>query len=154
MHPNPSVLKSDKTLPWHQWEFCPGKGCRIGPMDVLLCIVRLSKCQSTDKGKRIVIFVTQERGSGDVITFKCTLVLHSAFPSQQTLFHLNNKMDITQSAVKCGYKQEQQPWSDSFIGAIHRLHWVWKAISEYRRKKGSFITEVIPTNLEIQIHTV
>lgn len=56
--------------------------------------------------EELLFLYHKKKFSRDVITFKCILILHSAFPSQQTVFHLN-KMDITQSTVfsiKYSYK--------------------------------------------------
>lgn len=65
----------------------------------------------------------KKKYSRNVITFKCILILHSAFPSQQTLFHLN-KVDIRAQyfILNVVIRGEQQPWNDSLTGPIHRLH--------------------------------
>lgn len=64
------------------------------------------KAKAVIRAGELLFLYHKKTDSRDVITFKCILILHSAFPSQQTLFHLN-KMDITYSTafyIKCSCK--------------------------------------------------
>lgn len=106
----PQFLKKGK-LPW-TWVafFFMERTIRCSPL-LKYSDTTSSKSQGSDKGRIAVISVPttkkKKKDSRDVITFKCILILHSAFPSQQTLFHLN-KMDITHSTVfyiKCSCKR-------------------------------------------------